>query len=464
MEKKEIEALLNSQREFFREGNTLKIGFRKKQLKTLRGGMKHFEKEFEEALWEDLHKCAKEAHMTEISFVQGELKYMLENLERFMRAKWINTTTLNSIAESTIVADPYGTSLIISPWNYPLQLSFCPLIGAIAAGNTAILKPSRNAKHTGKAMKTFVDKYLDPQYIALVEAGPNVNQNLMEQQYDKIYFTGSTSVGKSIMASAANHLTPVSLELGGKSPAIVTKDMRKIKKAAKRIAWAKYLNSGQTCVAVDYAVVHKDRKEEFIEEVQNAVKTMYGVDPQQSQNYGRIINQTETKRLQSLLDAEKGNVVFGGKVDIADKYVAPTIIDNVNWKSKVMEEEIFGPLLPVLEYENEDDLLRELQLKPKPLASYIFTFSSGFRKKFLSRTSAGGVTINDTLSHVCSTNLPFGGVGESGMGKCRGHYTFQGFTHYKPVVKRRMIPDIPLKYPPYSFPLGLYKWALKTLL
>ena len=352
------------------------------------------------------------------------------------------------------VPEPYGVVLIMSPWNYPFQLAFAPLIGAVAAGNCAVVKPSSYSPHTSSLIAKILGGCFPKEYIAVIEGGREANQELLNQKFDYIFFTGSVSVGRTVMEAASRHLTPVTLELGGKSPCIVHEDAN-LELAARRIMWGKCLNSGQTCVAPDYLLVHRDVKDRLIMAMEKAITEFFGDTPCRNPEYPRIINEKHFNRLKGLLS--DGRILVGGDVNEATLQIAPTIVDQVSWESPVMQEEIFGPILPVLEFEGIHEVITAVNSRPKPLALYLFTNDKNVEKRIIKSISFGGGCINDTIVHLATSYMPFGGVGESGMGSYHGKWSFDTFTHYKSIMKKSIWPDIRLRYPPYRDKLGLLK-------
>ncbi len=443
------------QNRFFASQKTRNIKFRKAQLVKLRQAIKKYEQGVIDALWQDLRKSPEEAYLTEISVVLMEISHHLKNLDRWSRTRRCPTPFHLRPSKSSLMVEPLGCALIIAPWNYPFHLLLHPLIGAISAGCCAILKPSPDATATSALMNKMISETFDPEYIALVEGGRDVNTMLLEQRHDLILFTGSTKVGKVVMKAAARHLTPVLLELGGKSPCIVDKDA-KVDVAARRIAWGKTINAGQTCIAPDYLLVHESIKEQLISGMINHFESMYGKDPRQSPYYPRIINQKAMERLQGLLQESK--IIYGGKVDPADKYISPTLTDQAGEDNPIMQEEIFGPLLPVISFKEIEDALKIINDREKPLAFYYFG-SNHKAKDVLSRVSSGGVCLNDTILHVANHHLPFGGVGHSGTGRYHGKESFLAFSNRRAILETPTWPDLPFQYPPFK----MFRWVKKYL-
>ncbi|WP_242917531.1 aldehyde dehydrogenase [Pontibacter liquoris] len=454
-----MKQLLKRQRTFFRSGKTLPLAFRKERLRDLQQALYENEQALTDALYADFRKPAMESFTTEVGFLEQELKLALHKLESWAKPRRVRETIINFPARSTIHSEPFGLTLLIGPWNYPLQLVLAPLIGAMAAGNCAIVKPSELAPHTAAAIEKMIRENFDDAYVAALEGGVETTQQLLQQRFDYIFFTGSTPVGRIVMKAAAEHLTPVTLELGGKSPAIVALDAD-LELAARRITWGKFMNAGQTCVAPDYVLVREQVKEEFIQLLGQCIRDFYGEDPAQSPDYARIINDKHFNRLSNFL--KEGSVRMGGQTDAATRYFAPTILEHITWEHPVMQEEIFGPILPILAYEEIDDAIAQINSHEKPLALYLFTSSKEKQHKVLEQVPFGGGCINDTISHLINPNLPFGGVGHSGMGSYHGQASFDLFSHKKSIVNRGTWLDLPVRYPPYHqrlpFIRKLFKW------
>lgn len=452
-----IKTIINSQKLYFSKEKTRDISFRKKQLEKLYKSIKQHENEILIALKSDLNKSAFEAYETEIGMVYEELKFMLKNIKNFSKPRRIKTPLMHFPSKSYQYQDPYGCVLIMSPWNYPFQLTLVPLIGAIAAGNCAVVKPSNYAKETSRVILKILSEF-PQEYIAVVEGGRDVNNALLEEKFDYIFFTGSPLVGKLVMEKAAQHLTPMTLELGGKSPCIIDKTA-KIDLAAKRVAWGKLLNSGQTCVAPDYIIVHESIKNEFINALKKYIEVFYGKNPEKNPEYPKIINKIHFDRLSELINNSEN--VYGGKTNSETYQIAPAIIDNCQWDSLVMKDEIFGPILPIISYNDFDEIIKQINSRPKPLALYCFTESKTIENKILKSVLYGGGCINDTVLHLANPYLSFGGVGESGLGKYHGKESFYTFSHTKSVLKRGTSSDINLRYAPYKDNLKLIKKILK---
>ena len=442
-----IEKMLQSQRAFFRTNTTKNIAFRIQSLKKLKQAILQYEKEIAIALWKDLHKSYEEAYLTEIGLVLHEINYHIKHLKKWAKPKNIQTPVHLLPSSSKIIFEPLGTSLIIAPWNYPFQLLINSLVGAISAGNCAILKPSPNTKKTAKIMEKMIHETFDENYIGVVQGGKITNQLLLEQQFDSIFFTGSPRVGKVVMQAASKYLTPVVLELGGKSPCIVDEDAN-INIAAKRIAWGKTINAGQTCIAPDYILVHTSVKEALIQQISQSIDEMFGNSIEESKYYPRIVNPEAFTRLSKLM--KNGIMRYGGKTNAETLFIAPTIIDEISSTDAIMQEEIFGPLLPILTYNTIDEAIEFVNSNEKPLAFYYFGKNKK-AKDILYQTTSGGACINDTLMHITNNKLPFGGVGNSGMGKYHGKNSFLAFSNQRAVVNSPTWIDIPLKYVPFKY-------------
>ena len=450
-----FQEIIQSQRDFFQTNNTKNISFRKTQLKKFLQILQINEKELDEAIYADFKKSSFENYETELSLLYAELKHSISSVKKWSKRRYVVTNMANLPGSSFIQPEPLGSTLIIGAWNYPYLLSLHPAISALAAGNTVIVKPSELAMNTSKLMAKLINENFDSNYFHVIEGGVKETTELLEQKFDKIFYTGSSPVGKIIMKAASEHLTPVTLELGGKSPAIITKEAS-LKMTAKRLVWGKFLNGGQTCVAPDYLMVDKDIKEKLINEIKKQILEIHGDNPQNSEAFVRIINPRHFKRLSLLLDKDK--IILGGQTDEQDLYIAPTLMDGISWDDAVMKEEIFGPILPILEYTNLDDAIQQIKQQPKPLALYLFTNKKSIRNKVFNEISFGGGALNDTIMHLANPNLPFGGVGNSGTGSYHGKYGFREFSHYKSIVQKTNWFEPFMKYPPYtSFKLGILK-------
>ena len=449
----DIKSIVKNQKIFFSKHETKDILFRKAQLEKLLDTIKTNEQDIFSALKLDLNKSAFEAYETEIGLVYEELKFMIKHIKSFARRKKIKTPLMHFPSKSYKYQDPLGCVLIMSPWNYPFQLTISPLIGAIAAGNCVVVKPSNYAPHTTSVISKILSVFKDD-YIAVVQGGRDVNQELLNEKFNFIFFTGSPTVGKLVMEKASNHLTPIVLELGGKSPCIVDKSAN-IDLSAKRIVWGKLLNSGQTCVAPDYLYVHEDVKAELIVALDKYIKLFFGDNPETNTEYPKIINKHHFDRLSNLIE-NSGNVI-GGNSNPDTLQIAPAIIPNCDWDSLSMEDEIFGPILPILTYSKIDDIIGEINARPTPLALYCFTTSKTFQKQILTSITFGGGCVNDTIIHVANKNLSFGGVGESGMGKYHGKESFYTFSHSKSILKKSLKLDINVRYAPYKSKIKLLR-------
>ncbi len=453
--RKTIEDHLSAQRLFFASQATKSIRFRKENLRKFRDAIVRYESRIAEALWADLRKSYEEAWLTEISIVLGEIRNHLQHLGKWARNKRVITPLVLQPSGSRVIYEPLGVALIMAPWNYPFQLLLNPLVGAISSGCCAMLKPSPYTPTVAGVMEEMLAETFDSKYISVAQGNREVNQVLLEQRFDVIFFTGSPSLGKTVMKAASQYLTPVVLELGGKSPCIVDRDAN-ISVAAKRIAWGKCINAGQTCIAPDYLFVHREVKEPLLEKMKEAIRDMHGEDPRHSKFYTRIVNEQAMERLQQLM--KHGKIRFGGEVDMSEKYIAPTVIDEIQPDFPVMQEEIFGPILPVMTFENVSEVENYVNSHEKPLAFYYFGKNRAARE-ILSKTTSGGGCINDTLLHIVNHRMPFGGVGNSGMGKYHGKYSFEAFSNARAMVYTPAWIELPLKYPPYKY----FKWIKRIL-
>ena len=455
-----IKIILEKQREYFNTGATRNLDFRIEKLSVLKRSIKKNENQILKALWADLHKSEFEAYATEVGIILDEINFVMKHLKSWSKTRKVRTPLTHFLSSSYIYSEPYGVSLIISPWNYPFQLLMAPLIGSIAAGNCAMLKPSENSPNTTEVIIKIIEESFSEEFVSVVEpyGGKESAKALLQENFDYIFFTGSVPVGKIVMEAAAKHLTPVTLELGGKSPCIVHNDAD-IKLAARRIAWGKFLNAGQTCVAPDYILVHESVKAQLLTEIRTCIKEFFGETPVSSNDFPRIINERQFDRLVGLLD--KGNVVIGGEYSKVDRYIAPTIIDNITWNDPIMLDEIFGPILPILEFEDLEQVIKTVNSKPKPLALYFFSNNKKHQERIIAMISYGGGCINDTIMHVASSYLPFGGVGSSGMSAYHGKGSFDVFSHKKSVTKKSNLIDIKIRYAPYNNKIKLLKKLMK---
>lgn len=459
----EITSIVQAQRAYFRSGATLDLRFRLSMLKKLQAALIKWEKPLADALWTDLHKSYEEAYLTELSIVKGEIANHLRHLSSWAKPRRRPTPIKMFPSRSRIVSEPLGNTLIMAPWNYPVQLLLNPLVGAISAGCTAFLKPSPYVPAVSAVLAEMISDTFDPQYVSIVQGNREVNQALLAHRFDLIFFTGSPSLGKMVMEAASKHLTPVILELGGKSPCIVDRHAD-IKTAAKRIAWGKTLNSGQTCIAPDYLLIHEEVKEQFIEAFAKAVKELHGNDIAKSKHYVRIVNDCAFERVKGYL--AEGDIRYGGRTNAGDRFIEPTLLDTrlslsdtaVDDKANakgVLTEEIFGPVFPMLTFNNLDEVVGYVTRREKPLAFYFFG-REGDGLNLIHRTSSGGACINDTIMHIANEHIPFGGVGNSGMGGYHGEESFRVFSHRRSVVLTGTWIDLPFRYMPYRM-FGLVK-------
>ncbi len=459
MTSQEIQALLEKQRKFYRSGATIPVKFRVEQLKKLYATVKKYETEINDALKADLGKSHYEGFMCESGLVLTEISYMIKHAKKFARRKTVKTPLAQFHSHSYKQPVPYGNTLIMSPWNYPFLLTLDPLADAIAAGNTAIVKPSAYSPATSAMVEKIIGECFAPEYVAVVMGGRAENSALLEQKFDFVFFTGSQAVGREVLRHTAEHLTPAVLELGGKSPCIVDASAN-IKLAAKRIVFGKYLNCGQTCVAPDYILCERSVKDAFVTEVITQIKLQYGDDPLENKDYGKIINEKHFTRLCGLIDQKK--VVVGGKTDPDTCQIAPTVMDNVSYDDAVMGEEIFGPIMPIITFDSFDKVVEELKNKDKPLALYLFSNDKKHIKRITTELSYGGGCINDVVIHLATSEMGFGGVGESGMGAYHGKDGFDAFSHYKSIVDKKTWLDLPMRYQPYKS--KLYEKMLHLIL
>ena len=458
MTEQEIKDILQQQNHFFSSGKTIPAEFRLKQLESLKEAMIRHEADLAAALKEDLGKSRMESYMCEIGLTLSELTWMQKHLRSLMRSKRVSTPAAQFAAKSFRSPSPYGTVLIMSPWNYPVLLTLDPLIDAIAAGNTAVVKPSAYAPCTFDVMKTMIEECFPAHYVAVVDGGRAENQALLQQRFDMIFFTGGKTVGREVLRHAAEYLTPVTLELGGKSPCIVD-STAKIRLAAKRIVFGKYLNCGQTCVAPDYILCDKRIRDELITAILAEIEKQFGKEPLKNPNYGKIINEKHFERILGLINGEK--LVYGGQSEPESLRIAPTVLNNITWDDAVMGEEIFGPLLPILTFDTLDEALDTVESHPHPLALYFFSEDKAAQKKVLDTCRFGGGCINDTIIHLATSDMPFGGVGESGMGSYHGRVGFETFSHYRSIVDKKTWMDLPIRYQKYT---GLKEQMLRMFL
>ena len=454
-----VKLAIEKQRMFFNTQKTKDIDFRISQLKTLKRAILAYEDRLYEALWKDLHKSKFEAYATEIGLVLTEIGAHICHLRKWAKPKRVFTNqTIHFWSTSRIYKEPYGLILIIAPWNYPFQLLINPLVGAISAGNCITLKASEYTPNTADVMIRMITEFFPPEYISIFGGGRLANQALLSQDWDFIFFTGSPVVGKVVMEAAAKNLTPVSLELGGKSPCIVDHDAN-LKVAASRIVWGKYINAGQTCIAPDYLFVHQSVKMELMELMKLKIVEYFGKNPKESPDYVRIATVAKTQRLAEFLKG--AHLVTGGEIDLEARYIAPTILDAVTPEDPIMQEEIFGPILPVMEFKELSEVTKYVNSHPKPLAFYYFSDSKAKQNDILRTTSSGGGCINEVLMHIANHHLPFGGVGNSGIGHYHGKYSFEVFSHSRSIMKKANFIDIPIRYAPYKNKLRLVKMLIK---
>lgn len=443
----EYKNLLSAQRAYFDTGATLPYEARRNALERLKAAILARQEELNAALKADLGKSPSESYMTEVGLTLSELSFALSHLRGWMKEKTRRTPLANFRSRSFEHPSPYGVTLIMSPWNYPVLLTLTPLIAAIAAGNTAVVKPSAYSPATSQALSELIAQAFPPEHAAVVTGGREANAGLLEEKFDYIFFTGGKTVGRLVLEKAAVHLTPVTLELGGKSPCIVD-ETANLKVAAARVAFGKYLNCGQTCVAPDYLLVQEGVKDRFLEYLKQSIVQQYGENPLDNQNYGKIISEKHFNRITGLYKG--AHVVYGGEADPAALRIAPTVVDGVDWDSPIMGEEIFGPVLPVLTFRSVEEIPALVNRRPTPLALYLFTTSKANKRFVLDRVSFGGGCINDTIIHLATSRMGFGGVGESGMGSYHGKRGFDTFTHVKSVVDKANWPDLPIRYQPYA--------------
>ncbi len=443
---------LHQQRQFFASGRSQDVNFRLEQLKRLKQAIQEHSAAIVEAVYADLGRPEFEAYF-EIAAI-AEVNHAIKHLKSWVKPQSIRTGLDQFPSRGRIYPEPLGVVLIISPWNYPFQLSISPLVGTIAAGNCAIVKPSELSPHTSRVIRELIEATFDPAYISCLEGGIEISQDLLAQRFDHIFFTGSTRIGKIVMEAAAQHLTPVTLELGGKSPCIVDAEVN-LPVAAKRLTWGKFVNAGQTCIAPDYILVDRRCKDELLTHIKGYIQEFFGENPAESPDLGRLVSEQHFDRLASFLN--NGTVVAGGTCDRPSRYMAPTVLDGITWDDSIMQEEIFGPILPVLTYDRLDEAIAQINARPKPLALYIFSNRKAVQQQVLQQTSSGGACVNDTIMQLAVPELPFGGVGASGLGKYHGKASFDCFSHYKSVLHKGLWLDLNWRYAPYEGKLGLIK-------
>ncbi|MEO9501183.1 MULTISPECIES: aldehyde dehydrogenase [Nonlabens] len=448
------------QQEFFKSQQTKDVIYRITALQKLKAVLKHKEQEIYDALANDLGKSEFEAFITEYQVITGELDKYIKKTKKWASPRKVRPSLLNFPSKARQYPEPYGNTLIISPWNYPFQLALAPLIGAVAAGNTVILKPSEFSTATSQLLQDIIDEAFIPQHVKVIQGDAAVAKELTSLKWDYIFFTGSPPVGKAIYQAAAKHLTPVTLELGGKNPCVIH-ESASLKVAARRIVWGKFLNAGQTCIAPDYILIHESMKREFIEHVQTEINNFFGVNPKESPDFPRIIRKQHFEKLVEMLDDQQ--ILIGGDHDINSLFIAPTLLDEPSRESTVMQQEIFGPILPIISYKNQGDIIQWIDSYEKSLGAYIFSNNTRFEQWFIQRFSYGGGVINDSIVQFVNERLPFGGVGNSGIGNYHGKKTFETFSHIKSIVHRGTWLDIPVKYAPYDGKLNIIKKALRWL-
>ncbi|MEK3785852.1 aldehyde dehydrogenase [Paenibacillus sp. FSL K6-1230] len=456
----QVEELLQQQKSFFETGATRSVTARIERLQRLKRAIKEYEPRLVEALYEDLGKSEFESYTTEIGFVLDSISHTVRHLKSWAKPKKARTPYQLIGASSQVISEPYGVVLIIGPFNYPVQLLIEPLTGAIAAGNTAVLKASEHTPHVSAVIREIIGSVFEPEYVQVVEGAKETTTALIHARFDYIFFTGSVPVGKIVMKAAADHLIPVTLELGGKSPVIVDREAD-LEVAAQRIIWGKLLNTGQTCIAPDYLLVHEQVRHALIDKMIMTIESFFGQDIRHNLDYGRIVNQGHFHRLHAILEKDRSRIIHGGMSDEADRFIAPTLINADDGQAASMEDELFGPLLPIMTYRSIDEALSFIRERPKPLALYLFTANKQLQDKVMSEVSFGGGCINDTITHVANPRLPFGGVGHSGIGSYHGRYSFDTFSHHKSVLTRSTQLNLPFLYPPYAGKLKLIKRLLK---
>ena len=449
-----IKDILQTQRDFFQMQQTKDVAFRKQSLKRLQEEIVKREDAICDALYADFKKPKFETLAAETQFVLAELNYTLKKIDTWASPTRVSASWMNWPSSDYIYKEPYGAVLIIAPWNYPFQLAIAPLIGAIAAGNTAVVKPSEVTPHTAAIISEIIKAVFDPAHVTVVEGGVEVSQQLLAETWDYIFFTGSPQVGKIVYESAAKHLTPVTLELGGKNPCIVD-DTASIALTAKRIVWGKFLNAGQTCIASDYILVHENVKDKLVEALKENITKCYGQNVEASPDFSRMVSDKHYKNLKDMLEGE--DILFGGHSNDADYFLSPTLVNEPKMDSKLMEGEIFGPILPVISYKTEDDIHKYITNYGKPLAAYVFSNNKKFQQKIINTYSFGGGAINDTVIQITNKRLPFGGVGQSGIGAYHGKITFDIFSHHKAIIKKANWFEAPVRYPPYNVPIKFVK-------
>ena len=449
---------IENQENYFKSGNTLPISKRKKLLKNLKKEILSNENKIFQALNNDLKKSNYETYLTEIGILISEIDLFLSNLNKWAKPKKVKSSLLSFPSSDYIYSEPYGKILVISPWNYPFQLAILPVLSAVAAGNTVVLKPSEHAPHTSKLVKEILESVFEKSHVLVIEGAAETASKLLEYRWDYIFFTGSVRIGKIVASAAAKHLTPTTLELGGKNPCIID-DTIDLRLASRRIVWGKFINAGQTCIAPDFLIVKRNIKDKLITHLSEEIEKAYGKDPKQSEDYPRIVNKTNLSRLSNMIKDTK--ILFGGEYDIETRYFSPTIIDEPRIDSPIMDEEIFGPILPIISYDKENQIEELISKYEKPLALYVFSSNKKFSEKIIRKYSFGGGAINDTIIQVGNPNLPFGGVGHSGIGKYHGKTSFDQLSHKKAIVKKGNWLDIKIRYAPYKGKLEYVKKFFK---
>ena len=447
--------IVNNQHQYFEQGQSRSVAFRIKQLQKLKELLKNHEAEIFEALQADFKKPTFESYGTELMILYKEIDHLVDHIKSWSKPQRVSSSLFNFPSKSYVHSQPYGVSLVIGAWNYPVQLTLNPVIGSMAAGNCTIIKPSELASATASLLESLINNHFDPGYLHVVQGDADTTQSLLDEPLDYIFFTGSTRVGKIIMKSAAEQLTPVTLELGGKSPAIVDQTAD-VELAATRIAWGKFINAGQTCVSPDYVYVHSDVQEQFCSLISQKITDFYGADPQQSNDFARIINRDHFDRLESYIIPE--HVITGGQTEADELYIAPTVMNDIDWNDDIMQEEIFGPILPILNFQEMAEVTSAIRARSKPLALYLFSSNKNIQQQIIETVPFGGGCINDTVAHLANLDLPFGGIGQSGLGNYHGKSSFDLFSHQKSIMKKGNWLDIPLRYPPYN---GNLKWLKK---
>ncbi|PFI45511.1 aldehyde dehydrogenase family protein [Bacillus cereus] len=453
-----ISSIVNKQKQYFYNGYTRSIETRKNNLKKLYDGIQRFEEEIFQALKLDLNKSAHESFTTEVGYVLKEISFQLKHMSSWSKPKRVRTALTHFGSKGKVVPEPYGVTLIIAPWNYPFQLAIAPLVGALAAGNTVVLKPSELTPNVSNVLTRMIEELFPEELVSVVEGGVEESTALLKEPFDYIFFTGSVGVGKVVMEAAAENLTPLTLELGGKSPCIVHKDA-KLDVTARRIVWGKFLNAGQTCVAPDYMYVHSSVKEQLIEALRHEITEQYGKEPLQNDNYVRIVSDRHFERLCTFL--QDGKQVIGGSYKKETLHIEPTVLTNVTWQSAVMEDEIFGPILPIIEYDKLEDVIETIQQHPKPLALYVFSEDRKVQEQVTNNIPYGGGCINDVVYHLATPYLPFGGVGSSGLGGYHGEQSFRTFSHYKSILSQSTAFDMKIRYSSTKSALKFIRKLLK---